>query len=244
MKSKVILPNIPIPLGVKTYAPPPPAGSVLYLTGYPPMGSTIYDRSGSANNGTIAGATWVRRPSGMWGLSADGNDLVNCGSNASLSITGNYTLIYWIVPDASLTGGIVTAKITSAVGNANTRTFASAIETAKIVMRQGYGTGATACASLTSLTASVPNFVAFTVNETTDLISVFLASSTADATAAFTGTASTNTGTLWLLGIAAQGDFSASYSKSALYLLRIIPGAMTGTQLMNIRNQERSLFGV
>uniref|UniRef100_A0A6M3KMJ4 Uncharacterized protein n=1 Tax=viral metagenome TaxID=1070528 RepID=A0A6M3KMJ4_9ZZZZ len=65
----------------KLYIPPAPANSVLYLTGYPPLGSTIYDRSGQDNDGTITGATWVRLPSGLYGISYDGtDDLVDCGT--------------------------------------------------------------------------------------------------------------------------------------------------------------------
>lgn len=46
MKRGILPPNIYTTLGVKTQLyPPPPANCVLYLPGYPPGGSTIYDRS-------------------------------------------------------------------------------------------------------------------------------------------------------------------------------------------------------
>jgi len=55
---------------------PPEIGTVLYMTGLPGGGSTIYDRSPYGSHGTIVGATWVRE-GGLWGLSYDGtNDYV------------------------------------------------------------------------------------------------------------------------------------------------------------------------
>lgn len=77
---------------------PPPADSVLYLPGFPPGGSTIYDKSkqaeaGSPNNGTITGATWVRLPSGLSGLSFNGNDSVACGIQ---SWTGSISVLCWL----------------------------------------------------------------------------------------------------------------------------------------------------
>lgn len=71
--NKLILPSLSEPKIQHLY-PPPPAGAVLYLPGYPPMGSTIRDFSGNNNHGTIFGATWVRRSSGLWGLDFDGID--------------------------------------------------------------------------------------------------------------------------------------------------------------------------
>lgn len=84
--SKFIHPNIQMPLGRKMQMYPPPAGSVLYLPGYPPLGATVIDQVGT-NDGTITGATWVRNAKGLWGLSFDGDDYVDCGDADSLSFT-------------------------------------------------------------------------------------------------------------------------------------------------------------
>ena len=68
--------------------PPPPAGCVLYLPGYPAQGSTIKDFSGQGNDGTITGATWVREKSGIWGNSFNGtSDLITIAHSASLNFT-------------------------------------------------------------------------------------------------------------------------------------------------------------
>lgn len=97
MKSGLILPNIPIPLGVKKLFPPPPVGSVLYLPGYPPLGSTITDFSGYANHGTITGATRAKNTQGADVLVLDGtDDKLQITSNTSLQITGALTISLWI----------------------------------------------------------------------------------------------------------------------------------------------------
>ncbi|MCX6013465.1 MAG: LamG domain-containing protein [Chloroflexi bacterium] len=61
------------------------------------FGNTVYDDSGNGNNGTIYGATQVNGVVGK-ALSFDGNDYVNCGSDASLS-PANFTAEVWIKAD-------------------------------------------------------------------------------------------------------------------------------------------------
>ncbi len=74
---------------------PPDVGSVLYLPGVPGFGSTIFDFSGSGNDGTITGATWKRLPSGLVYLDFDGvNNRVNLGDNASLN-PSKFTIKVW-----------------------------------------------------------------------------------------------------------------------------------------------------
>ena len=73
--------------------PPPEAGCVLYLPGYPAQGSILQDFSGQGNNGTITGATWERLPSGLWVQYFDGtDDYVNCGAVIAL---GECTFKFW-----------------------------------------------------------------------------------------------------------------------------------------------------
>jgi len=68
--------------------PPCPASNVLYIPGLPGQGSTIWDRSGNGNNGTIAGATWKRLNSGLWYLFFDGatdkDDIVSVADAATI----------------------------------------------------------------------------------------------------------------------------------------------------------------
>jgi len=76
----------------------PDSSCVLYLEGqtdYP--SATIKDLSGYGNHGTITGATWVTLPSGLKVLSFDNtDDVINCGHNTSLNITTNLTILCWI----------------------------------------------------------------------------------------------------------------------------------------------------
>lgn len=92
--------------------PPPYSGSVLYFPGFPYTGSTIKDFSGSSNDGSITGATWVRLPSGLWYLSFDGNDLVAMPDNASLQLTGDFTVEAWAKRGAT-NGGVTHFVIAS-----------------------------------------------------------------------------------------------------------------------------------
>lgn len=53
---------------------PPNLGTVLYLTGLPGHGDTIYDRSPYGYHGTITGAVWTRLLTNSWVLDFDGSD--------------------------------------------------------------------------------------------------------------------------------------------------------------------------
>jgi hypothetical protein len=68
---------------------------------FPRQGDTSkwYDYSPYANHGTITGATWVRLPSGLWVNRFDGtDDLIDCGSGASLDIPTTISVKCWVYP--------------------------------------------------------------------------------------------------------------------------------------------------
>lgn len=82
----------------------PDANCVLWFPGQDDSQSaTIRDRSGAGNDGTLVGATWVRRGNGLWVVSFDGtNNEINCGTGASLNFTsGDFTLEMWIYKDVN-----------------------------------------------------------------------------------------------------------------------------------------------
>ena len=85
------------------YVPRAGDGCVLWLPGQDDAQSaTIRDRSGKGNNGTITGATWGRLPRGLWYLDFDNvDDVVNCGHNASLALTGDMTFEFWVKPNST-----------------------------------------------------------------------------------------------------------------------------------------------
>ncbi len=75
----------------------PDANTVLWLPGQDDAySSTIRDRSGNGNDGTIVGATWARNGKGLWYHDFDGaDDYVTIGDVASLDITGDITIEMW-----------------------------------------------------------------------------------------------------------------------------------------------------
>lgn len=84
-----------------TYPPADP-NCVLYLPGLPGYGSTIWDRSGQGNDGTITGAAWKRTNGGAWVLSYDGSDdFTQMNYSANLDLTTDYSFIFWMRTDTS-----------------------------------------------------------------------------------------------------------------------------------------------
>lgn len=81
------------------YVPRAGDGCVLWMPGQDDAQSaTLRDRSGKANNGTIAQASWVREGRGLWSLSFDGtDDYVDMGTGASLDVTtGDVSVEMWV----------------------------------------------------------------------------------------------------------------------------------------------------
>lgn len=96
----------------------PDANTVLWLPGQDDAySSTIRDRSGFGNNGTITGATWARTDKGLWYLDFDGSDdLVNCGVDASLHVAA-ITVLFWVKYDGTDSGATLIGKYDSVPGN-------------------------------------------------------------------------------------------------------------------------------
>lgn len=89
----------------------PDANTVLWLPGQDDAySSTIRDRSGNGNNGTITGAVWKRTGQGLWYLDFEGDDYVNCGNDTSLRVAeGDHSILFWVnITSLVATQGIVT----------------------------------------------------------------------------------------------------------------------------------------
>lgn len=85
---------------------PPELGCVLYMPGLPGGGSSIYDRSPYGNHGTIVGPTWRREPSGLCGLSFDGDDYVNIDAVvADIAADTKGTWMTWVKLDDATPAG-------------------------------------------------------------------------------------------------------------------------------------------
>jgi len=82
----------------------PDANCVLWFPGQDDAYSTtIRDRSGKENHGTIVGATWSRQPSGLWSLYHDGDDYIDIDVAVNdLAATTTGTWMAWVkLPDAT-----------------------------------------------------------------------------------------------------------------------------------------------
>ncbi len=102
LKNATPPPAIPAPV-VPPPAPPPAApataeGLVLCLQMNEGQGTTATDTSGSGNNGTITGASWVKTAGGAWTLGFDGvQNYVACNNSDSTNFTASdFTIECWV----------------------------------------------------------------------------------------------------------------------------------------------------
>lgn len=216
----------------------PDANSVLWLPGQDDAySSVIRDRSGYGNNGAITGATWKRTGQGLWYLDFDGaDDVVNCGTGASLDITDVITIKAWVNPEGLGEGN-------------NGKLLASTLETWTIFMnastrlRMNVTDGAVAQQTVRTNANSVPlnawTHAVFTYDE--EIMKCFVAGVVQTATDSFdTGLQALGAEVLYV------GDNGGSTRcwDGGIALLEIIHGAWTQAQVSNSYNQERHLFGV
>ena len=86
---------------VSNAAPPPPTGLVASYNFNAGSGTTLADRSGTGNNGTIANGTWSIAGHTLGALSFNGtNTLVTVADSNSLDLTSGMTLEAWVNPSA------------------------------------------------------------------------------------------------------------------------------------------------
>ncbi len=87
-------------------------GLVLHLPFSEGVGTTVFDTSQYANNGTFAAApnapTWTEGIEGRRALDFDGTDYLGCGDGASLRVVGDITVAIWSkIPVASAVGALI-----------------------------------------------------------------------------------------------------------------------------------------
>ena len=94
--SAVVVTNPP-PVG----QPPTPGGLVAAYSFDEGSGATAFDSSGSGNNGTIKGASWVTYGRFGRGLAFDGStSVVTVSDSSSLDLTSGMTLEAWVYPSS------------------------------------------------------------------------------------------------------------------------------------------------
>ena len=106
-------------------------------------GPTIADSSGNGNDGTVVGnPTPIPGMAGMalefhgLGTTGGGGDHINCGSDASLDVTGPISVALWIKPDADDPEGKLTTTAPMA------KAFSGASPSWSYQIRYGWGQGA------------------------------------------------------------------------------------------------------
>ena len=83
----------------------PSSDLILFYAGLQGRSGTLFDRSQSANKGTIVGATWKRLPSGLLVVSFNGsNARVDIASlTTAIDKAGTYTVLAWVKSDDLIT---------------------------------------------------------------------------------------------------------------------------------------------
>jgi hypothetical protein len=83
-----------------------------------PQSAVLQDMSRFKNDGTTSGVTWVQLSSGLWVISCDGSDYIDCGTNASV-----YPLVLtfslWISPSSVPFAGYPRAFTNASDGGLN-----------------------------------------------------------------------------------------------------------------------------
>jgi len=227
----------------KLYQPTAGDGCVLWLPGQDdPQSATIRDRSGKLNNGTIAGATWVRNSKGLQYLSFDGDDYVNCGTSSTIDFgwTTPFSIGCWI--NTSQASG----SYRSLIGRASTSAG---------LLFSIWGTKADIFLCKTYTADSIRVYSSNAVNDGVWRL-VFVTydgSATAAGTKVYVdGVDKSTIGIDALTGEFKQTDKSFSMAvisgwnsyTGLIALPRAFNVARTAAQIASIYRQERSLFGV
>jgi len=211
-------------------------GCVLDLRSPITGGSTIYDVSGQGNHGTITGATWTRLPSGLWAQSFDGTaDYVDCGNATNLQMDNNLSALLWINLKRTANYEYLLVK-----GQAwsNGWWIQKNITSLDIVFNY-LGAGGGRTSGILTLTLNLWAFVVFTF--ASGVITRYLNGTQIGQTtfvdATILGTATSN----FYIGIAPDLTFDSQIDAGSY---RIFNRVLSDSEIAQIYNQERHLFGV
>ncbi len=227
---------------------PPELDSVLYLPGVPGFGSTIFDFSGSGNDGSITGALWKQLPTSLPYLDFDGaGDIVTIPAASSINMFGKTVLSAsaWIYPESDGGGdsGHIISKRTNGYFFYVQAESASKIYLAAFVMHATTNAEAGADSS-SPITINAWHHVAFVYNEDSDkkvklYIDASLASLGSDT--AGVGALKDDTGDDLRIGNRAATDRTFD---GGIALEKIFSKALSASEIQNHYAQERHLFGV
>jgi len=222
-------------LSSRLYQPRSGDGCVLWLLGQDDAySSTIRDRSGYNNHGTITGATWARLPSGLWALNFDGDDFINCGTNASLNFAGDWTFLAWVY--FSFSGN----KWVFGKDQSGGRSYACGFTATRQLYVQING-GST-YTSTTQFTSNSWQLAGWQYNRTAATIQGIRNGVLLDSVGSVPAMNSNPTTPTYFGARSYVG--SEGYFVGNLGLGKQVGSLLSGSTLLSIFNQERPLFGV
>jgi len=214
----------------------PDSSCVLWLPGQDDAySSTIKDRSGNGNHGTITGATWVKLSSGLWVNSFNGvGDIITVTDSNSLDITGAITLMAWIHPTGW--GGEALGRVFDK-GHTTAYMLHIAEENARL---GAYIQNVVMVSNINCISLNMWQLITLTLNSAGTLCS-FYVNATAKGTAFPNKTPTANATNL---GIGNRTSDGARGFQGYQIMHRIFNKEYTNGETANIFNQERHLFGV
>lgn len=224
--------------------PPAEPGCVLHFPGLPGQGSTIWDRSKEGNDGTIAGATWVRLTSGLWGLYLDGiGDKVVIPNNSAMDFerTTPFTFLFWMKPTGTLSDGTIYCTLNEVVGGIGIRIKYEGVGT--IVLRITDNHTVSDISKTCGVYPDAWHRYGFTYdgNGNTNGLSVYRDGALQSTGGGGNLTASTVTGRDHIIGMNIEG---ARALNAKLDILTIYAREFTAAQIKNGYLLQRHLFGI
>ncbi len=216
--------------------PAPPVNSVLYLPGFPPVGSTIRDFSGQGNDGTITGAVWTRLPSGLWYLDFDGTDDEVAFTGISIT-TEDFSGLCWVNPDV----GSYSGRRNSIFGGAaQSFLWRTQINTGtQYISKTDVADSPVSSTALTVDKWQLAGFV-FDSTATTNNLTFYL-NGTADGTVTFNQDFGAS---ITFYGRGKTAATNADLKGSGALPRLLLNTKLTAAQMAGFYNQERHLFGV
>jgi hypothetical protein len=214
----------------------PSSNLVLFCPGLQGRGSTLIDRSQSANHGTISGATWVRLPSGLWVLSFDGtNDYVDCGHNVIFDDLSESTFLAWV----NLTAVASSVNIIcSRDGNSKLRFGVLGTNWGNALNINISGTDYIAGTAWTNLWSTWV-LVGATISESTNTLKLYINGVEDYSKTDWTGTIPSMVGVSMLLGHA--GGYKGKGKEG---LFTFYNRVLSATEILRIYTRQRRLLGV
>lgn len=213
----------------------PDSSCVLWLPGQDDaQSSTIRDRSGKGNDGTITNATWVRNSKGLWVNRFDGDDDIDCGNTVSLQPT-SFSYGCWFKPSAITHNHILVSK-----KSGNDGWYIDTVsDKPRLLLSNGTGAADVIWADTAYVVGQWVK-VRFTYNATTDVAVVYIngVSDQGGGTGSYADFAPDTAVSLLI------GKYTTVYAKGDIALEEMDNRAISAAEELGRFNQERHLFGV